>query len=530
MNKKLFITAILLGLLTFAYACRDRTSGKDFTIGLVGKFSTLDPVGAATISANDERLRTLMFNSLVRKNDQFDYEGELADISDSDDGSTVIFKLKDNVKFHDGKPLTSADVKYTFDKLFESNGAKGSAFFDLEGKEKKPHILGIETPDEKTVNVKLARPSLKSQLLANLVPIAIVQNGSEVGTQASNTKPPIGTGPYKFIAFDPVQNILQVEAFEDYWEGAPNIKKITVKALADPNAMQAELKSQVIDLAPGASDIAPDALKGLEQDPNLDVLQFDGSNVQYLGFNTDVEPTKNIKVRQAVAYAVNREKIISDLLFNQAKIAHSILPPESWAYNAGTKYDYDPEKAKQLLDEAGFKDKNGDGTREMPKITFKISQGASSQYATLIQSQLAEVGIPVQLESLEFATMLDQVKNGQFQLNTGRWVGGNQDPLFLRNLFASSQIPTSDRSGFNRGRYNNPQVDELLNNAFNETDREKAKDYYFKAQEIISNEVPMFPLWYSANMVVANKRVKNIKVNASGDWGFVRNLTLEENK
>jgi peptide/nickel transport system substrate-binding protein len=530
LNKKVFITTILLGLLTFAYACRDRTSGKDFTIGLVGKFSTLDPVGAATISANDERLRTLMFNSLVRKNDQFDYEGELADISQNEDGSTIIFKLKDGVKFHDGKTLTSADAKYTFDKLFESNGAKGSAFFDTVDGAKKPHILGIETPDEKTVNIKLARPSLKSQLLANLVPIAIIQNGSEVGTQASNIKPPIGTGAYKFISFDPVQNILMVEAFEEYWEGAPNIKKITVKALADANAVQAELKSQIIDIAPGASDIAPDALKSLEQDPNLSVLQFDGSNIQYLGFNTDVEPTKEVKVRQAVAYAVNREKIISDLLFNQAKIAHSILPPESWAYNAGTKYNYDPAKAKQLLDEAGFKDNNGDGTREMPKITFKISQGASSQYATLIQSQLAEIGIPVQLESLEFATMLDQVKNGQFQMNTGRWVGGNQDPLFLRNLFASSEIPIEGRSGFNRGRYSNPQVDELLNNAFNETDREKAKEYYFKAQEIVSNEVPMLPLWYSANMVVANKRVKDIKVNASGDWGFVKNLTVSDNK
>lgn len=531
MNKKLFITAILLGLLTFSYACRDRTgSGKDFTIGLVGKFSTLDPVGAATISANDERLRTLMFNSLVKKNDKFDYEGELADISNSEDGSTIIFKLKDNIKFHDGKPLTSADVKYTFDKLFESNGAKGSAFFDTVDGEKKPHILGIETPDEKTINIKLARPSLKSQLLANLVPIAIIPNGSEVGTQASNIKPPIGTGPYKFVEFDNVQGILKVEAFADYWDGAAKIQKITVKALPDPNSMQAELKSQIIDIAPGANDLAPDALKSLEQDPNLQVKQFDGSNIQYLSFNCEAEPTKNVKVRQAVAYAINREKIINDLLFNQAKIAYAILPPESWAYNAGTKYTYNPEKAKQLLDEAGFRDTNGDGTREMPKISFKISPGSTSQYAAIIQTQLAEVGIPVGLESLETASKNEQVKNGQFQITTGQWIGGNQDPLFLRNLFASSEIPTDKRIGFNRTRYKNEQVDELLNTAFNETDREKAKESYFKVQEIISNEVPMFPLWYPANMVVANKRVGNIEVNASGDWGFVKNLSVSDNK
>ncbi len=495
-------------------------------MGLVGSFSTLDPVGSSTITANDERLRTLMFNSLVKKNDQFDYEGDLADISDSQDGTVITFKLKDGIKFHDGKPLTSADVKYTFDKLFESKGAKGSAFYDTVNGEKKPHILAIETPDEKTINLKLSRASLKSQLLANLVPIGIIPNGSEVGTQASNTRPPIGTGPYKFVSFDPVQNILKVEAFPDYWEGAPKIPTITVKAIADANSMLAELKSQIIDLAPGASDIAPDALNSLEQDPNLKVLKFDGSNVQYIGFNTETEPLNNVKVRQAISYAINREKIISDLLLNQAKIAHSILPPESWAYNEGTKYNFDPEKAKQLLDEAGFKDKDGDGMREMPKITFKISQGTTSQYATLMQSQLAEIGIPVQLESLEFKTMLDQVKKGQYQMSTGRWVGGNQDPLFLRDLFTTSQIPTNEGGGFNRGRYSNKQVDELLNDAYNEIDRAKAKEYYFKAQEIISNEVPMLPLWYSANMVVANKRVKDIKINASGDWGFVKNLTV----
>lgn len=529
MNKKLFITAILFGLLTFAFACRDRTgSGKDFTIGLVGKFSSLDPVGSATVAANDERLRTLMFNSLIKKTDSFDYEGELADISEADGGSTIVFKLKDNIKFHDGKVLNAADVKYTFDTLLASKGVKGSSFFDLEKGEKKPHVLAIETTDDKTINFKLARPSLKSQLLANLVAVGIVPAGSEIATEAVNTVPPVGTGPYKFVSFDPIQSIITVEAFDGYWEGAPNIKKVVVKAIPDANSILAELKSGIIDIVPGATEISPDALESLKSDPNLQLLQFDGTNIQYLGFNCETEPTKSIKLRQAVAYAINRPKIINDLLLNQAKIAYSILPPESWAYNAGMKYDYDPEKAKQLLDEAGFKDTNGDNMREMPKISFKISSGSTNQYATLIQSQLNEVGIPVELASLEFNTMLDQVKKGQFQINTGRWVGGNQDPLFLRNLFTSPEIPVEGKGGFNRSRYTNQQVDELLNSAFNETDREKAKVQYFKAQEIISQEVPLFPLWYSANMVAANKRIGNIKVNASGDWGFVRTLTISD--
>lgn len=530
-NKFFIAFFIVLSLSALAISCRDRTNAdRPFTIALDGNFSNLDPIGSTTVTANDERLRTLLFNSLVKKNDQFDYVGELAkEINTSADGAIITFVLQDNVKFHDGKVLSSADVKYTLDKLFATNGAKASAFYDTAGTEKKPHILSVETPDEKTVNIKIARPALKNQLLSNLVPVAIVPSGSEVGTQASGTKPPLGTGPYKFVSFDAVQNIAQVEKFNDYFEGAPAIDKIQIKALPDANSLQAELKSQIVDLAPGVINLTPDTFQSLRQDSNLKVEEFDGSNIQYLGFNTQVEPLNNVKVRQAIAYAVNREKIINDLLLGQAKIAHSVLPEGLWAYNAGTKYDYNPEKAKQLLDEAGFKDANGDGLREMTKISFKTSSGnlAVGQFTQLIVSQLKEVGIPVEIDSVELRVMLSQLQKGQYQMTTGRWVGGNQDPIFLRDLFASSEIPSESRASRNRSRYSNKEVDELLSQAINETDREKAKGLYLKAQDIISAEVPMLPLWYPANMVVANKRVENIKVNASGDWSFVRSLTLK---
>lgn len=589
-NKNLFIALLISFLLItlFASSCRDRTGGKIFTIALDGKFSTLDPIGSVTVDANAERLRTLMFNSLVKKNDQFEYIGELAkEIKESEDGSAITFVLQDNVKFHNGKVLTSADVKYTLDKLFQSNGAKASAFYDTisvgnqtttpnnantnststekksdlpnsnsspteqhtspvtnnvanekksdlpnSGKSEKiqktPHITAVETPDAKTVVIRISRPSLKNQLFANLVPVAIIPEGSEVGTQASNITPPPGTGPYKFASFDSVQNVVVVDAFNEYWEGAPNIPKVQVKTLADANALQAELKSNIVDIAPGVINLSPDTFKSLEQDANLQVLKFDGSNIQYLGFNTEAAPLNNVKLRQAIGYAINREKIVNDLLLGQATISHSILPEESWAFNAGTKYPFDPNKAKQLLDEAGFKDANGDGLREMPKISFKISSGnqAVSQYAQFIQNQLTEVGIPVGIESLEFQTMLQQLQRGQYQMTTGRWVGGNQDPIFLRDLFASSEIPSEARASRNRSRYSNQEVDELLNKAITAPDRAQAKQFYAQAQEIISREVPMLPLWYPANMVVANRRVGNIKVNASGDWGFVRNLTL----
>ncbi len=530
-NKRLLVlTILIIGFISNASTCRNRDH--QFTIALDGKFSTLDPIGATTVDANSERLRTLMYNSLIKKNEKFEYIGDLAkEIKTSEDGLTFTFLLHDNVKFHDGKVMTSADVKYTMDKLFESEGGKAAGFNEILDGKTVSIISGVSTPDEKTVAIKIARPELKNQLLPNLVPIAIIPKDAPVGKDSdAAVKPPIGTGAYKFKSFDTAQNIVELEAFDGCWEGAPNIKTIQVKILADANALQAELLAGRVDLAPAVTNLTPDTLKSLDAAPNLKVESFTGSNIQYLWFNTEADPVNNVKVRQAIAHAVNREKIISDLLDGKATLAYSILPAESWAYNAGTKYEFDIEKAKRLLDEAGYKDKNGDGTREMEKIIFKISSGskATMEYVQVIQSQLKEIGVPVGIVSLEFLTMLEQIKLGQYQLTTGRWVGGNQDPIFLDDLFHSAKIPTKDNPNVrNRGRYANKEVDQLLNKALKELDQEKAKEYYVKAQEIISQDVPLIPLWYPQNLVVANVKVGNIKMNASGDWDFVRNMTLE---
>jgi ABC-type transport system substrate-binding protein len=137
------------------------------------------------------------------------------------------------------------------------------------------------------------------------------------------------------------------------------------------------------------------------------------------------------------------------------------------------------------------------------------------------------VGIPVDIQPSEFTTMLDQLRYGQFQMTYGQWVGGNQDPIFYKDLFASSEIPTQTRAARNRSRYENKELDAILDEAANTYDHAKAAPLYARAQEFVSRDVPLFPLWYQANMVVAKKSVGNIHVNASGDWGFVKDLTME---
>ncbi|MBA2620173.1 MAG: ABC transporter substrate-binding protein [Acidobacteria bacterium] len=514
-----FIFLVFAFGLIFSSACRNRSgTGDSVTVALPEKFTSLDTLTSKASDAAAERVRNLMFNSLVKKDEKFDYVGDLAEqINTSEDGKIITFVLRDNVKFHNGKTLTSADVKYTFDEMFKSGSNKSNSFFETVEGARVPHITSIDTPDAKTVSFTISRPSLKNQLLPNLVPIPIIAEGT-ISQQAAQ---PVGTGAFKFAGFDQSQNIVELTANPDYWEGAPKVQKIRVKTVTDAGSLQAELQSGGVDLAPLPNNLPPDTLKSLGQNPKLEVKQFEGSNIDYLGLNTQAPPLDNVKIRQAIAYAVNREQIINELLSGQAVIANSILPVSSWAYNDNVvKYSYNPERAKQLVREAGYKN-------EPIKFKFSVGNTAVNQYAQVIQRSLQDVGLNVEIETLEPNTLRSQLTSGQFQMNTGRWIGGNQDPIFLRDLFATSKIPTAAGGGFNRSRYSNPEYDKIIEEAFNLTDRDRAKALYFKAQEIAANDVPMIPLWYPANMSVSNRRVGNIKIGASGDFSFIKDITIE---
>jgi len=519
----LFLIAAML--LVIGASCRSHNNA--FVIALGDNIRTIDPIGSPSVDAASERVRALIFNSLVKKDDKFEYVGDLAsDIKQSGDGSVFTFALRDGVKFQDGRAFTSADAKYTLDLVFSSNFAKSASFYEGSGADKKSYIKSVEAPDAKTLVVTLTHPW--TGLLSNLVPVAIIPRDS----YESQKTHPLGTGPFKFKNYDNSQQVVDLEAYADCWEGAPHIPALRVRVIADTNALQAELRSGRVDIAPLPTSLSPDAVKLLGQDPNLQVLQFTGSNVTVLTFNTSAPPLDDVRVRQAIAYAVDRESLIRDLLLGQAKLAHSILPEESWAYVPGQKYSFDPAMAKKLLDEAGLKDPDGDGPqmRFAKPLVYKVSgsSAAAKNYAGVIQNYLKNVGIPVSIETAELNTLFDELRRGNFQIFYGQWVGGNQDPIFFKDLYATSEIPTETRASRNRSRYSNKEVDALLDEAVNTFDREKAKQLYARVQEIVSRELPVLPLWYQANIVIARKNVGNIKVDASGDWRFVKNVTAQQ--
>jgi peptide/nickel transport system substrate-binding protein len=525
MRRVTIVFLLAAALLTLGSSCRRRSTG--FVIALGDNIRTIDPIGSPSVDAASERVRALMFNSLVKKDEKFDYIGDLAsDIKRSDDGTVFTFVLRDGVKFHDGRTLTSADAKYTLDLVFSSSFAKSASFFEGSGVDKKSYIKSVEAPDARTLVINLNHPW--TGLLSNLVPVAIIPKDS----YESQKTHPLGSGPFKFKSYDESQQVVDLEANAEYWEGAPNIQALRVRVIADTNALQAELKAGRVDIAPLPTSLSPDAVKLLGQDPNLQVLQFTGSNVNVLTFNCSQPPLNDVKMRQAIAYAVDREAMIRDLLLGQAKLAHSILPEESWAYVAGQTYSFDPSAAKRLLDEAGLKDPDGDGPqmRFAKPIVFKVSGSsvAAKNYAGVIQNYLKNVGVPVSIETAELNTLFDELRRGNFQIFYGQWVGGNQDPIFFKDLFATSEIPTEARASRNRSRYSNKEVDAILDEAVNTFDRDKAKQLYARVQDIVSRDVPVLPLWYQANIVIARKSVGNIKVDASGDWRFVRTLTVQQ--
>ena len=523
-TSKFILVLVLALLMILPLGCRTR-SGNAFVIGLGDNIRTIDPIGSPSVDAASERVRTLIFNSLVKKDEKFDYTGELAsNILRSSDGQSFTFTLRDGVKFHDGRVLSSADVKYTLDLVFTSNFAKSASFFEGAGDDKRSYIKSVEAPDARTVVVTLTKPWVG--LLSNLVPVAIIPKDS----YESQKTHPLGSGPFKFIRYDNAQQVCDVEAFTEYWEGAPALQNVRVRVIPDMNAMQAELQAGRVDIAPLPTSLSFDAVKRLEQDSNLQVKVFGGSNVMLLTLNTSSAPLDNVKVRQAIAYSIDRESMIQKLLLSYAKIAPSIIPEESWSFTPGTTYSYDPAKAKSLLDEAGFTDPDGDGPRMRfaKPIIYKVSGSsiAGRQYAGVIQNYLKEVGIPVEIQTPEANTLFDELRRGNFQIAYSQWVGGNQDPIFYKDLFATSEIPTETRPSRNRSRYSNPELDKLLEEAVNTFDRQRGRELYQQIQAIVSRDVPVFPLWYQSNIVIARKNVGNIQMNASGDWGFVRSLTV----
>jgi peptide/nickel transport system substrate-binding protein len=489
-------------------ACSRQAKNDELIMVLEKKVTTLDP-RVSTDSA-DERLRQLLFNSLTKKNAQFEPVGDLAEsFSAAPDFKTFTFKLRQSVSFHDGRPFSSRDVKYTFDSLFDKSFQSGKKV-ELSDK-----IDFIEAPDPQTVifRFKVAVPGLANII----VPIGIIPEGS--GAQQS--KNPVGSGPFKFVSYAQDQEVV-LAANEKYFDGRPTINSLRIRIVPDNSTRESELRKGSADLAINA-DFDPVTVEALQKAAGVKVTLSDGTNVTHLGLNMNDPILKDQRVRQAIAYALDREAIIRDLLRGQARPATSVLPPSQWAFEPGvTAYNHDPEKAKQLLDAAGRK---AEVDRPRFKMTLKTrTVSISRKTAEVMQEQLRRVGIELEIQSIEPQKFTQDVTDGNFQMYLNQMVGGNQSTDIFRYAFHSQSVP---KNGQNRMRYNNPKVDKLLDES-TLAPRERQKQIFSEVQKTLADELPMIYLWYPSAIIVARDRVTGLSLDPSGDWSALRNVKLSQ--
>lgn len=499
--------AALAGLM----ACRQKPPDpRTVTVLIESSPTNLDPrIGT---DAQAERIDELMFDSLVKKDSQFNLRPDLATSWEMPDPLTYIFHLRRGVRFHNGQELTARDVKWTLDSM--RNGTVLTAKYQAYR-----NISRIDAPDAGTVVLHMKQPD--AALLWNVSDgaLGIVPYGSGRDLQQH----PIGTGPFQFVRQEMDKEVV-LEKNPASWQGAPKIDRVEFHVAPDAITRALELRKGSADAAENA--LTPDMVWSLRNDPRLAILSVPGTVVQYLTFNLRDPHLRDMRVRQAIAYAIDRPLLIDTLLRGQAQPAASLLPPAHWAYNGDVpRYAYDPQLARTLLDAAGYKPgKNG--------VRFHLTMKTSTDEGTrllamALQQQLRGVGIVLDVRSFEFATFYSDITHGAFAIYSLRWIGGNEDPDIFRYAFATTSFPPH---GANRGEYSNATVDRLIEQAEMETDTAQRRKAYAEVQAILARDLPCLPLWYANSVLVYNRRLQGVTASASGNFYFLETASAGQER
>jgi len=477
--------------------------------------ANLDPrIGT---DAQSQRLHSLLFSGLLRRDDEMNLLPDLAERWQTPDALTYVFHLRRGVKFHNGQPLVAADVKFTFDSILSGavKTPKRGAFRMVES---------VEVLDESTVVFRLKEPF--ASFLWNLArpSVGIVPRPVRDGAGTEDpAQTPIGTGPFRFVRARQDEEVV-LERNPNYFGTPPKIERVRFRIVPEATVRALELRKGSADIALNA--LAPDMVPVLGRHPEIRVTQRPGTIYVYLAFNLDDAVLARREVRQALAYATDRRVLVEHLLRGQARVADSVLPPNHWAYEPNVpSYDYDPARAEQVLDAAGFPRRAGDGGKGMRlRLTLKTStEELSRLLGAVLQEQWRRVGVELELRPYEFATLYADITRGSFQLFTLRWIGANNDPDIFEYVFHSRKIPPD---GANRGHYRNPRLDALLDHARVEPDRARRRRIYSEVQKIVAEDLPYLSLWYLDNVCVHRQRVANVELTPAGDYDFLSSITL----
>lgn len=519
-NKKFYILCFIFYILLLLTGCSKKIykiNGDSIIEASIGDASFLNPILATDSASGD--INSLVFNGLVKYDKDIKLVGDLAESWEiSKNGLIITFHLRKGVKWHDGKDFTSADVKWTYQCLINPN-VKTPYFSDFE------RVRKLEVPDSWTVRVVYKEPfapALESWGIG-IVPKHLLEN--EDFNKAKFNRYPVGTGPYIFKEWNTMEKIV-LEANPNYFEGSPCISRYVYRIIPDLSVQFSELLKGTVDSMGLDSDQYAKEGSSLPVKYGVNVYRHPNINsYTYLGFNLLNSLFKDKRVRQAIACAINKQEIVNTVLQGFGRTITGPYPPSFWAYNNEIEdYNYDLNKAKHLLELAGWQDKNNDGILDKNGIPFEFTiitnQGNKEREmcATIIQDKLSKIGMKVKIRILEWSTFIHEyVDKKKFDAIVLGW-SLSLDPDQY-SMWHSSQ----SNKGYNFISYRNKEIDKLLEDGRRIFDQEKRKKIYNRFHEILADEQPYCFLYVRDAFPAVHKRFKGIKVEPLGiSYNFIK--------
>ncbi len=520
-RSAVFLLVLCLAALAFrlVHAQEEKPDyGDSIVLGSIGDATILIPMLAS--DSTSHQIAGLIYNGLVKYDGDLNLVGDLAESWEvSEDGLTITFRLRKGVRWEDGKPFTSADVLFGFNTIIDPKTPTAYAGDFLE-------VAKAEAPDPYTFRVTYRQPfapALSSWGNIVVLPRHLLE-GKDI-TKSPLGRHPVGLGPYKLKEWK-TQERIELIYNQDYFEGRPYLDGYIMRVIPDPATMFLELKSGGLDWM----GLSPMQYKRQTDTPffkkNFKKYRYLSFSYTYLGYNLRNPLFRDKRVRQAISYAIDKEEIIRGVLLGYGVVATGPYKPDAWFYNPNVKrYPYDPGRAKELLKEVGWVDRDGDGWLDKDGRPFSFTvitnQGnpLRDRTAQIIQYRLRQVGIQMKIRTLEWTAFInDFIDKRRFEAIILGWTLG-QDPD-IYDIWHSSK--TGEKQ-LNFIGYKNSEVDRLLIEGRRTFDRERRKKIYWRIQELLAEDQPYTFLYVPMALPVIHKRFHGIKPAPAGiTYNFIR--------
>ncbi|HBT20560.1 MAG TPA: peptide ABC transporter substrate-binding protein [Peptococcaceae bacterium] len=481
------------------------------TIGEMWAIDNIDPAADGTLLKE----KALIVETLVECKPNFELKPGLAISWENVDGTTWKIKLRKGVRFHDGSLMTAEAVKWSLERALSIN-PKNQSF---------TKIKSIEAADDYTLIIKTVEPNADLPASLHYSNTAIISPNSV--DQKGNLVKPIGTGPFKLKQWDPGTGELEAVKNENYWGGAPKLDRIVIRPLPDPNTRALAVEKGEIDFT---CDPPYNELDRLSSMDDLNVEFHQTARNYILEMNLKRAPFSDLKVRKAISYAIDREAIVKHVLFGCGAPAKGpFMPGMAWTNENLKGYPYDPEKAKQILADAGWKDTNGDGVIDKDGKPFKVTLMTYSQrpglppMAQSLQAQLKKVGIDVKIEVMEWGAISERVKKGAWDMKLGASATAMipTPSYYLQVLYYSKNNPDTG--------YHNAKVDQLIEACMSSYDKQEKYELSKQVQEIVEDELPVITIAHYGVAVVMKDKVKGYEFNPTAhDYMLTTEVFVEE--